>query len=373
MTDQPEGAGPTAPPKAKLTPAERHAGERDRLLSALASGKTDLLHERVAWLLSRLPNTRDSDIALQLAYWEEYEPELMAELENDSGLLFKLTRLTSIARARAKIQNTHRLFQASPDVRKRRGQLTEEERERYARSDPPSPTITIFADESGKTDDHLVVGSVWFLDPADTIKLMNAVRVWRERVGFENEFHFSKITDRVVAQYEEFVERVFDAIPLISFKSIDVPRAGIASIDAALDQLFFELIRRGVEHEHESGRAPLPRRLMVWKDRNEEGRDRLMLARLCESLTAASAVHFDGRLKVEECESVPSEDQPLMQLADLYTGSINRVLGRQGATDKPKDRFADYLLARVLGSGTVERSDNIASGGVGDMTVHLRF
>lgn len=351
-----------------LTREERVALERQRLVDAISSGRTDRLLERVAWVLSRHPATRDSDIALQLVYWQEYEPELYVKLEDDPKVLYQLTRLTSISRARARIQNTHRLFVASDKVRRRRGTLSEEERERFMNPVPPDPLLMVYADESGKTDAHLVVGSVWFLDPSDTVTAYNRISAWRRERGFEEELHFSKLSQRTLGYYQEVVELLLGSVAGLSFKSVSVSRAGVANVAEALDHLFVELLRRGVEHEHTTGRAPLPRRLTVYKDLEEPGRDALLMARMRTALLTASATEFNGELRVEVLEPVRSDGQPLIQIADLYTASVNRVLARAATSAKAKDVFADYFLGRVRGPTAVTATEQ-----VGDMEVHLRL
>ncbi len=180
---------------------EKIEAEKERLLAALSEGRRDRLTERVAWIMSRFPETRDSDITLQLRYWDLFEPELAAQLEGNTQVLYDLTRLTSLSRARAKIQNSFRLFQASPEIRLRRGQLGEEAKERFATDAPPSPTLTIYADESGKTNDRLIIGSVWFLDPRDTLAAWNRVMAWRRLSGSEGELHFAELTSRTLERY----------------------------------------------------------------------------------------------------------------------------------------------------------------------------
>lgn len=360
-------------PSARRTAEERREAERNRILNAVASGKAEILLERTAWILSRWPHTRDSDIALQIQYWKEFEPERYAELADDSKVLYRLTRLTSLSRARARIQNTHRLFQASPEIRKRRGRLSEEERERLATAPVPSPIITVYADESGKTGQHLIVGSVWFLDPIDTLSVQNRVSEWRASTRFDAELHFAEVTQRTLDRYCEFVDVVIDSTALISFKSVSVPRAGIGSVEDALHVLFYELIRQGVQHEDETGRAPLPRRVLVWKDLEQAGSDRIMLARLRDALATASGSQFAGKLFVEECEAIDSRDQPLVQLADLYTSSINRTLARAPGSDRPKDRLAHYLLGRVRGMPGDERVQRLSANGTRDMEIHIRL
>lgn len=362
----PEDDNAAEEPQADATPpSDKVEAQRARLLESLASGVADKLHERVAMLLSRDPMTRDSDIALQLAFWKTYEPDLYADLTSDPATLFRLTRLTSLTRARAKIQNTFGLFQAAPEIRRRRGRMAEDEKERYANPPTPDPLLTVYADESGKTDPHLVVGSVWFVDPADTLRLSTLVARWRAEVGFDAEFHFAKLTADALPFYIQFVDLVLKEIP-VSFKSLIVPRRGIGDATAAFRQLFYELLRQGVAHEHDTGRAPLPRRLVLWKDLEAKGADRLLLAGIRDDLTNASAAQFDGRLIAEEFQSVESHALPAIQLADLYTSSINRVLNRPKPTTKPKDVFADYVLTAACGMPDTEAK-------AGDMEIRLRL
>jgi hypothetical protein len=366
--EQPDGVRP------KLSRAERLSRERERLLLALASGKTTSLQERVAWILSRKPPTRDSDVRLQIAYWQEFEEETYLEFKDEPELRYaRLTRLTAIARSRAKIQNQHRLFLASEAIRKRRGQLSEEERERHANDIPPSPVINVYVDESGKTGKRLIVGSAWFLDPTDTLRLPIKAQEWRRTTGFEEEFHFSDLTRDSLPYYLGFIEMVMNETPLLGFKSISVPREGFRDFDAPFDVLYYELLRQGVAHEHGSGRAPLPRQLMVWKDEEAEGRgrDQVIVSKLRDRLVAASGVHFRGALQVELCEAINSKGQPLLQLADLYTGSLNRISNRERSTEHPKDRFADFLLDRVGSLGLAEHAERINFGEDGDSEVSL--
>jgi hypothetical protein len=309
-----------------------------------------------------------------VAFWREFQPDLFAEFLEDPVQTYpKLARLTSLARSRAKIQNDYRLFQASRAIRQRRKQLSEEERTHHAEDVAPSPTITVYADESGKTGQHLLVGSVWFIDSADTWRLLHKVTEWRRASGFDGEFHFSELTEATLGAYNAFIDLVFAEIPLISFKSVRAPRAGIRSVESAFDWLFYELVRRGLEHEHSTGRAVMPRRLILYKDEDSEGRGRdvIALAKLKESLTTASATHFGGGLLVEVCEALNSKDQPLLQLADLYTGSLNRALVRQQSSARAKDVFADRLLDRIRQLGGPEFREAAAVDAVGDMEVHI--
>src|SRR5689334_2303114 len=85
--------------------AEKIERQRLSLLNAIAASRLDTMQEKVAWILNHHPETRDSDIELQLWYWRQFESDLI-----DDGFIavknyYRLTRLTSIARERARVQN----------------------------------------------------------------------------------------------------------------------------------------------------------------------------------------------------------------------------------------------------------------------------
>jgi hypothetical protein len=57
---------------------EKLEAEKAAIQSAVVSAKFDTIQERVAWILNHYPDTRNSDITLQLKYWERFEPDLYA-------------------------------------------------------------------------------------------------------------------------------------------------------------------------------------------------------------------------------------------------------------------------------------------------------
>ncbi len=49
--------------------------ERDAVLAAVSASRLDTLQKRVAWVLNHYPDARDSDVALYIRYWREFEGE----------------------------------------------------------------------------------------------------------------------------------------------------------------------------------------------------------------------------------------------------------------------------------------------------------
>src|SRR5205809_5899048 len=79
--------------------------ERQYLLADIAESRLGTMQQRLAWLLQRFPETRDSDVALAIRYWRTYEPQTIESWQPlELEILFELTRLESIGRARRLLQ-----------------------------------------------------------------------------------------------------------------------------------------------------------------------------------------------------------------------------------------------------------------------------
>lgn len=332
---------------------------KQTVLNRLAGARVDTVRDRVVWIMNREVATRDSDITLMLRYWELFETELFARGNITPDSLYQLTRLTVISRHRATIQNDYKLFLASEEVQAKRGRLDGEHRERRVAEDPHMSSIVVYADESGKTADNLLVGTFWILEDIQTLRLKQDIDAWRVATGFKHELHFTNVSQGNLHRYLEILDLLAARGNSISFKVITVPRRGNANAPAVLDDLLFHVINRGIRHEHESGRAPLPRSLQVWKDAEEEVRDRVSVANLRERLEAAGAAGFDRQLHVHSVTAVDSSKNDFIQIADLFLGSVNRFLHNdQAAGDHAKDQLARAFLAAFCGDGGIHRIEN---------------
>jgi hypothetical protein len=111
--------------------------------------------------------------------------------------------------------------------------------------------------------------------------------------------------------------------------------------------LYYLLLTEGVEHENKTSRAPLPRALSLWKDQEESSRDKLFLAELRDRLKQAAVTRFRDELEIDQLEVVDSASDPFIQLADLFTSSLNRTLNGDPNKVGAKDKFANYFLERI--------------------------
>ena len=217
--------------------AERIEKERIDLLNAVAASRLDTMQEKVAWILNHYPGTRDSDIALQLRYWRQFESDLFSGEFIGVADYCKLTRLTSIARERARIQNVFKLFLASDKVRKRRGTIEEAEHQKSIEQHADYHHYAVYFDESGKTGDHLIVGSVWLLDGTESLKILSRLEQWKSEQSVDGEFHFSGLSDAKLAHYKQFVDFILENSSVMSFKAISVERKGTGNVAEALSRL----------------------------------------------------------------------------------------------------------------------------------------
>jgi hypothetical protein len=316
--------------------------KKELLLNAIDNCNLNTLEQRVAWLLNHKPETRKSDVILQIEYWKAFETSLIGGSYIDLDNYKKATRLPSIARSRAVIQNDHKLFLASEDVRKHRGKLGDDQRTAAVSREKPSKSYNVYADESGKTQTYLVVGSFWILNGVGTRSLVDTITNFRTENAITSEFHFKNINKGNLEIHLQLVDLLVEHATTFSFKALYVSRSGIKHNDQALEQLFFNLLCLGVEHENLTDRAPLPRSISFSKDLESEGPDKLMLASIKEKLATHSATKYNHELYLDTFRAVDSKDLIFMQIADLFTSSVNRVLN--SPSTGPKDEFAERML-----------------------------
>jgi hypothetical protein len=364
VDDAPDDKVEEVPPE--IDKALRVEREREALRAALAASKPDTVVHKVGWILNNYPATRNSDITLQLRYWETFCPEYDGVSITPDDL-FKLPRLTSLTRARATIQNTLKMFLADADVRKHRGTLSDEERDEAAEAAHASaPVYAVYVDESGKTQKHLLVGSVWILQGPETLRIAHKLGEWRDKTGFRDELHFVDVNDSVLGRYKEAIDIVVDNASALSLKYVAVPKAGTGAVLTVIPKLIYHLVASGIAHEHSSGRAPLPRHLQLWKDAEEPGYDKLVLAELKDRLKTAATAQFDGKLVIDVVEAADSKTNDLMQVADLFTASINRHINPPDTPPKTpgaKDLLARHVIARtgvVLEAEGDDKYDDLA-------------
>ncbi|MGB2993401.1 MAG: DUF3800 domain-containing protein [Paenisporosarcina sp.] len=330
--------------------------EKTQLQAKLLTGDLNTKLSKVAYILNLFPDTRNSDITLQLKYWEEFQEYTQGETINPDSI-YERERLTSISRARAKIQNEYKLYQpTSEKVKRYRLDKEEMEKEKALALKPSVPSLYVYADESGKTgsETFAVVGSIWIPDTIRAREFNFHLKEWarakeEEGVRIPNEFHFTEMKRMQLDIYKEFFNVVLSQSDLFSFKVVAANKAKIRekNLDETIFSLNYQVIHLGIEHEVSTGRMVLPRDVYYYKD-EDTGTDKLRLTELRQLLTDRFKVYFDDSLKLADFNSLPSKAFYLVQIADLVTGSISRYLNKKpGESNNYKDEFAIFVLENL--------------------------
>jgi len=340
---KPEQAPEPDPEAAGRAKAERLERAKARLLREIAASATNDLRAQVGYVLSHDPAARDSDVRLAQLLWKTFYPEYVDGDWVQLKHMYRLPRQVTITRTRATIQNKYGLFQASESVATRRRALRDEIKDDVAHDKPGPPVISVHADESGKSQPFLVVGSVWGnLGPR--WRVVRALQDWKRDIGMTGEFKFTELSKgEKLGRAQAFVKKAMEHADVIRLKACVLETKGLSGgPETQLFQLYYELAMTGVEHEIRVKRVELPRVLHIVKDA-DAGPDALGLPDLERRLKTACREHFKGRIQVEAVVAEPSHSSLLLQLADLFAGSVARKFNKDGDSMNAKDEFADFF------------------------------
>ena len=104
---------------------------RNDIQNSVADGKLRTIREKVAGLLDCERETRNSDIKLQLRYWEKYCEAIYQGGPINPHDMYDLPKLTSLSRERAFLQNTLELYPSDKTTKKIREELEEKKKKIY--------------------------------------------------------------------------------------------------------------------------------------------------------------------------------------------------------------------------------------------------
>lgn len=366
---------PEKPPQAELDflsesdKKQKEIEERKEfILESVLNFRFNTTEQKVAWLLNNYPQTRDSDITLQIQFWRHFNKESILNETVKLSDLYHLPRLNSLTRLRARIQNEFDLFLAKDEIRKHRGKLSEEEKKKAVeKKEEYTETSLVYADESGKNDTFIVVGSVWFLIPFSAYTLESALSEFRKESLRDHEIHFTKAGKSQKEAYYKLAKIIKDNSEFISFKAVYLENNGLSNKQEAIRKLFYFLVSKGVEHEVSSNRIGLPRVVNFTKDAEEAGYDSLLLEEMRDRLSNHSSTHFDKKVRYDQLNAEDSEQNNLLQIADLFTGCLSRRLNHKDNRTW-KDQFAEDFL-RAVGMET----EDFGKENFGDVSVALKI
>ena len=86
---------------------------------------------------------------------------------------------------------------------------------------------------------------------------------------------------------------------------------------------------------------------------------------LKDRLLNIASTKFDDKLLLEDFHSLDSRTNLLLQIADLFAASLNRVLNHDTSTSHPKNLFSNYFLERI------QYEANLTEFDINDKTHHI--
>jgi len=333
------------------TPEEKRIIKKEnakvRLLKQLEEGDLSTLVSRVAFIMNHYPETRDSDLVLTLRYWETFQNNLYNHGNITEKNYLMLEQQSDITRARAKIQNQLGAFESSEEIRNMRG-----ERERIYKTDQIEisesavPITSVFCDESGKSQETVIVGSLWGHGGA-LKEIYDQIHGFRQHMRWKakDEFHFVDVDKKNIEYYKWLIDMVADNSSTIGFKAICFKQSGSSQkIDDIVTNLYLVGMCDGLNHEVESGRVVLPRTINIVKDR-EDAKDNLILEKQKMEIETHIKTKFGQKVKLGYLIASPSYSNYFIQVADVFTGCLNRKINTpQG--NNIKDELANYFFDR---------------------------
>lgn len=354
----------SAPSEPDLPPEQ--AERRQKVLADIANSYLANREQRVAHILQRFPETRDSDTALCIRYWKMFQADVIErwrplELE----VLFELDRIETIGRVRRMIQNELRLFRGLEDTRHARNAMQGEFYEYLAAHRDALPEVRFYLDETGNEGDKTYTGiaGVCVMNWKQFEKHHAALEQWRASQGWPETIHFSDVTgnniDRAVALLRQLRARRSGVL----FLGYSLPSRGRTHED--LFSLLIQLVVDSLKHLRDCKCLNENRSVRVIKEA-DPGFDNIFLLKMNKQLSEAVALEFPGELTVLPVQAVPKGRTVLLECADLIAGGMQRRALRKGRN--PKDKLAE-AVTNVTGfedsedTGTVFRYHAVGNSG----------
>jgi hypothetical protein len=312
------------------------------MLADIANSELGTTEQRVGYLLSRFPETRDSDIALCIRYWRRFQPDVLERWQPlELEVLFELDKLETIGRVRRHIQHTLRLYRSMEDTAHNRDLFQRQLHEYLAAHRGAAREIRFYLDETGNEGDkvYVGVGGICVLNWQQYEKYHSAITKWRLDEKWPETIHFS----------ETGADRIDRAVRLLG--ELSARRAGLLFLGYALNSrgqthqdllaLFVQLVIDALHSLKNQGCLSGVCAVRVIKEA-DAGFDNVFLAKMNKQLGDLIGIEFPGQLVVRPIESVVKGRETFLECADLIAGGMQRRALFRGRN--PKDRLAESVL-----------------------------
>jgi hypothetical protein len=318
------------------------AQQRMRLLADIANSRLATHEQRVARILERFPETRESDVALCIRYWRTFQADVIERWDPmDLEILFDLDRIDTLSRTRRFIQNDLRLFRGMEDTRKAREALQQEFHEYIAAHRESLPEVRFYLDETGNEGDknYTGVAGVCVLNWKQFEKHNAALEQWRREQSWPGTIHFTETGADKVDMAASLLQRLTERRSGILFLGYSIASRG--RTQEAMFSLFIQLVLDSLRKLNANGCLSENRSVRVIKEA-AQGFDEIYLDQMTKRLEEMVALEFPGQLAVLPVEAVTKGRHVLLECADLIAGGMQRRALGKGRN--PKDKVAEAVI-----------------------------
>lgn len=316
--------------------------ERDRLLAALATSELGTVEARVARILQRYPETRDSDTELAIRYWYEFEPDVAARVDDVRlAVLHDLQPMGTIVRCRQRIQNDLSLFVGTRRTRALRDERQLEFYRYLAERRDSDAELCFYLDETGSdtTGRFVGLGGVCVLDSRLFEMHYASLRLWRERQDWPETLHFADMdstTEKRFLTLLAALRRHRTGLMFVGYATL--ARGNKSQI---LASLFVQLIGDALKHAESNGCLGTIRAVRIVKEA-QEGFDSVQLPALEQDLSQHLLQLFPNRVYLKCIEPLPKGREVLLECADVIASAMKRRW--ESGHSIHKDRVAEAVM-----------------------------
>lgn len=328
--------------------------KRQRVLASIANSDFGTIHQKVAYILDRFPDTRSSDARLCIKYWQFHQADVLENAGNpDLGVIVELEKWISIIRERQVLQNELKLFRAPDEVALARLLGQKGFNEYLAARKGVGPEIRFYLDETGNEGDKRFTGvaGVAIMNWQQYEMFHAAIAQFRRNLGWAGAIHFSDTGQDSLGRVMRLLSEVQVRRSGLLFVGYAMPSQGRTHLDML--SLYVQLIVDSLKHMRANGCLDIARSLRVIKEA-DTGFDNIYLEAMTRHLADLTAMELPGLVVVQPVEAAPKGSDVFLECADLIAGGMQRRALSKGAT--ARDRLAE-AVSNVTGF------ENPADGG----------
>ena len=320
--------------------------------------------DKVAYILWQKPNTRNSDRTHAIEYYKMFHKELVANATISFENIYKLPKMYDIQRDRATIQNTERLFPAKESTLRKRFEKEQEYKTFYLQSLPSGISYDtdyyIHLDESGKNEKYFVLAGILTNSKSDRDSIEDELKnIKKSLINYmyvPSEWKFSGINQKNLTYYLRVIERLKECKHKLIFVSAFVQNSGLSTSSKRnkskelLKLILHDCLNLVTGYMTQSSYSNVTSNLSVTLDNDSDGFDVLEQENIKVEMQETINRENEYFSTLEDLKWQDSKENVMIQLADLYAGSLNNVFSEVSAeteTAKAKKAFAISFLEMV--------------------------